>query len=208
MNGFTSWAARARAALAGRVERLGRRLEYMSRRLRAVLSRLAGKAVAGAVRDAVRDALGLPPAPPAPRRDPRAWFGGGHGGPYRGPGGAYPDYPDDRERVDPDPWRYGEPGRDDEYRREDDAPIDPPPPESRAARLRRSIAVGWQVVCARLLLRPTLVSVPAALCLGLAAAAAAFAGGRAVAAGVGLAGSALALTDLAAAARDAPELRP
>ena len=61
MNGFTSWLGRARAALAGRVERLGRRLEPMSLRLRGVLSRLAGRAVAGAVRDAVRDALGLPP---------------------------------------------------------------------------------------------------------------------------------------------------
>jgi hypothetical protein len=51
--------------------------------------------------------------------------------------------------------------------------------------------VGWQVVCARLLLRPGLAALPAALWLGLAAAAAAFAGGRAVAAGVGLAGSTL-----------------
>jgi hypothetical protein len=68
--------------------------------------------------------------------------------------------------------------------------------------------VGWQVLCARLLLRPTPAALPAALWLGLAAAAAAFAGGRAVAAGVGLAGSALALTDLAAAARGAPNLRP
>jgi hypothetical protein len=204
MNGLTSWAARARAALAGRAERLGRGLEFLSRRLRAVLSRIAGRAVAGAVRDAVRDALGLPPAPPAPRRDPRAWPGG-YGESYRGAGG-YGDYAGDRGRFDADSAdarRYGEPD-DDEYRREDDAPLDASPAESWAARLRRALGVGWQVVCARLLLRPTVAAVPAALWLGLAAAAAAFAGGRAVAAGVGLAGSALALTGLAAAARDAP----
>ena len=208
MNGIASWAARARAALAGRVERLGRRLETLSLQLRDVLSRLAGRAVSGAVCDAVRDALGLPPAP---RRDPRrsAWFGGGHGDPYRRPGDAYDGDPDDADgRGRPgagraDPWRYGEPERDDDDSREADPPLDPPPRESWAARLRRSVGVGWQVVCARLKLRPTLVSVPAALWLGVAAAAAAFAGGRAVAAGVGLAGSALALTDLAAA-RDAP----
>ena len=206
MNGFTSWAARARAALAGRVERLGRRLEYMSRRLRAVLSRLAGKAVAGAVRDAVRDALGLPPAP---RREARGWLGG-YADPY-GRTGGYGGYADDPEDLDPGragSWPYGEPEDDDKYRREDDAPAEPQAPEPWPARLRRALGVGWQVLCARLLLRPPLAAVPAAVWLGLAAAAAAFAGGRAVAAGVGLAGSALALTDLAAAARDAPNLRP
>jgi hypothetical protein len=211
MNGLTSWAARARAALAGRAERLGRRLEQMSRRLRDVLSRLAGKAAAGAVRDAVRDALGLPPAPPAQRRGARAWLGGypGCADPYRRAGG-YGGYADDREDLDPDRadrWPYGDP-EGDEYRRDDEPPAEPQVPESWAARLRRALGVGWQVLCARLLLRPTLAAVPAALWLGLAAAAAAFAGGRAVAAGVGLAGSALALTDLAAAARDAPDLRP
>jgi hypothetical protein len=208
MNGLTSWLARARAALAGRAERLGRRLEQMSVRLRGVLSRLAGKAVAGAVRDAVRDALGLPPAPPARSRGAHAWLGG-YGDPYRRPGG-YTGHADDREDLDPGragSWPYGEPEDDEGCRREDDAHAEPQAPEPWPARLRRALGVGWQVVCARLLLRPTLVSVPAALCLGLAAAAAAFAGGRAVAAGVGLAGSALALTDLAAA-RDAPNLRP
>jgi hypothetical protein len=205
MNGLTSWLARARAALAGRAERLGRRLEQMSRRLRDVLSQLAGKAVAGAVRDAVRDALGLPPAP---RRGTRAWLGGctGYADPYRRPGG-YDAYADDREDFDSGrvgSCPYSEPKDDDEYRRGHEPPADPGRAESWAARLWRALRVGWQVVCARLLLRPTLAAMPAALCLGLAAAAAAFAGGRAVAAGVGLAGSALALTDLAAAARDAP----
>jgi hypothetical protein len=209
MNGFTSWLGRARAALAGRVERLGRRLEPMSLRLRGVLSRLAGRAVAGAVRDAVRDALGLPPVPPAQSRGAHAWLGG-YGDPYRRPGG-YTGHADDREGFGAgraESWRCGQPEDDDDYRREDDTPAEPPVPETWAARLRRAVGVGWQVLCARLLLRPTLAAVPAAVWLGLAAAAAAFAGGRAVAAGVGLAGSALALTDLAAAARDAPDLRP
>jgi hypothetical protein len=204
MNGFTSWAARARAALAGRAERLGRRLEQMSRRLRDVLSRLAGRAVAGAVRDAVRDALGLPPAP---RREARGWLGG-YADPY-GRTGGYGGYADDREDFDrgrAGAWPYGDP-EDDDRRRGDDPPPGPPAPETWAARLRRALGVGWQVLCARLLLRPTLAAVPAAVWLGLAAAGAAFAGGRAVAAGVGLAGSALALTDLAAAARDAPQPR-
>ena len=88
----SSWLAASRAALAGRVERLGGRPEGLSLRLRDALSRLAGKAAAGAVRDAVRDALGLPPAPPAPRRHPppAGASRGVHRRPHPGPGGTLP----------------------------------------------------------------------------------------------------------------------
>jgi hypothetical protein len=185
MSHFASLLNASRRSLARHLDRLRHTLDTLGQRLHDALAHAVGQAVAGAVQEAVHVVLANQPSPARPvpgdrTRDPPA---------LRWHEPQEPPWP-----AEADEWMEGE-----EYaERATQAAPGSEPPQSRG--VGRALLVGCETAAWWLRRQAGRGTAWVALGLGLAAAVAVLAGGPVVAAGLGLAGTALGLLGLADAA--------
>jgi hypothetical protein len=187
--------------LVGHVRRLRSLLEQLAGQVRAAVAQVVGQATGDAVRDAVRVILDGPhvrgsgPDPPPSREalwgQPRrpSWSSNSYGG------------------YDP----YEDPDRDPAFDADaiddlDDEPSPAAPTEQPPGRWSRAVGAGCQAAGWWLRHHPGMLSLPAALAVGIAAGFAALVGGPLVAGGSAAALSALGVVSLAHAAQAAAGL--
>jgi hypothetical protein len=181
----------ARRCLAQRLERLHEALSGLARRLHESIASVVGEHAGGAIRDAVRAALGQ--APESPRYDRPGYYA-----PYR-----------DEDEDEDDRYRHSEPYRErdrpgyrgESYRTPDRSPDPDPQPARVPPRWWALLPAVLQALAAWLHRRP---SRPALTLVGIAAAAGLVAVAAGPVAGVlaAAAGTALGLVGLAEGARD------